>query len=265
MALREAFEEFSNRKFIFVAPGGNKGDFMIYQGAFKLADELGLHYKHILVTPNWKAETHCKSKVIYIQGGGAFPSWWDWTPQILKMLRKANPENHIIVGPSTVGTDRHYLDHALNMDNEMTFFARERTTFNIMQRYCDDVRLDHDTALHLSLGDGYLRRVIGNFKPRSAHDLLVLRRGLEAPTHIPSEIRRKDFGVVCDPVRIGDWGRLHIHARRIVANRLHSAILGAVLGKDTSLFAGTYHKNRSVWEYSLNDMGVKWIGNEATN
>jgi len=258
--LREVFEEFSNRKFIFVAPGGNQGDFLIYQGAFKLADELGLNYKHVLAPLNWKAETYGKSKVIYLHGGGGFTSWWDWTPWLLRMLRDANPKKHIIIGPTTVDTNRRYLDHILNMDDEMTFFARERTTFNIMQHYCDDVRLDHDTALHLNFGDGYLRRVVGKFEPRNGHDLLVLRQDPETSTHLPREIRQRDFGVVCDPVRIGDWGRLHMHAHRIVANRLHSAILGAILGKDTSLFAGAYHKNRSVWEYSLNDMGVKWIG-----
>lgn len=289
MTLREAFEEFSNRKFIFVAPGGNKGDFMIYQGAFKIADELGLHYKHVLATLNWKAETYGKSDVIYLQGSGGFTSWWDWTPQVLKMLRKANPENNIIVGPSTVETDRRYLDDALNMDNEMTFFAREYTTFNVMRHYCDDVCIDHDTALHLRLGDGYLRQIVGSSKPRNVHDLLALREDSESLVqktpragavlrtgkprsrpvtlyqHFPNEIRRKDFGVVCDPCRKENWACLHMNARRIVANRLHSAILGVILGKDTSIFAGSYHKNRSVWEYSLYEMGVKWIGCAASN
>lgn len=259
MALREAFKEFSNRKFIFVAPGGNRGDFMIYQGAFKIADELGLHYEHVLATLNWKAETYGKSNVIYLQGSGGFTSWWDWTPRVLKMLRNANPENHIIIGPSTVETDRRYLDDALNMDNKMTFFAREYTTFNVMQHYCDDVRLDHDTALHLRLGDGYLRRIVGKSKPRNVHDLLALREDQES-FYLPIEIRRKDFGIVCDPCRKENWACLHMHARRIVANRLHSAILGAVLGKDTSIFAGGYHKNLSVWEYSLAKRGVMWIG-----
>lgn len=238
---------------------------MIYQGAFKIADELGLHYEHVLATLNWKAETYGKSDVIYLQGSGGFTSWWDWTPQVLKMLRNANPENHIIVGPSTVETDRSYLDSALDMDDKMTFFAREYTTFNVMQHYCGDVRLDHDTALHLRLGDGYLRQIVGISQPRSVHDLLALREGPEALDHFPSEIRRKDFGIVCDPCRIGNWAYLHMHARQIVANRLHSAILGVILGKDTSIFAGAYHKNRSVWEYSLYDMGVKWIGREASN
>jgi exopolysaccharide biosynthesis predicted pyruvyltransferase EpsI len=258
MALREVFEEFSNRKFIFVATGGNQGDLLIYQGAFKLADELGLNYKPVLASINWKAETFGKSKIIYLQGGGGFTPLWNWSPWLLRILREANPKNHIIIGPSSAG-NRRYLDYALNMDDEMTFFARERTTFNIMQHYCDDVRLDHDTALNLNFGDGYLRRVVGKFEPRNGHDLLVLRQGAEAPTHIPSEIRQRDFGVVCDPVRKGDWGRLHMHARRIVANRSHSAILGAILGKDTTLFAGSYHKNRSIYDYSLKDLGVKWI------
>jgi len=265
MSLREAFEELSGGEFIFIAPGGNQGDLLIYQGAFKLADELGIPYKQAFAPPNWKGETYGESKVIYLHGGGGFTTWWNWTPWLLRMLRETNPKNHILIGPTSVEPNRSYLDQVLDMDDKMTFFAREHTTFNTMQHYCTDLRLDHDTAFHLSFGDGYLKRVVGNFKPRSAHDLLVLRQGAEAPTHIPSEIKRRDFGIICDPVRIGDWGRLHMHARRIVANRSHSAILGAILGKDTSIFAGSYHKNRSIWEYSLKDMGVKWIGSETSN
>ena len=262
MALREVFEDFSNREFIFVASGGNQGDLLIYNGAFKLADELGLNYKRVLVP--WEAESYDQSKVIYLHGGGGFAPWWDYTPWLLRALRETNPKIHIIIGPTTVDINRRYLNHVLNMDDEMTFFARERTTFNIMRHYCDDVRLDHDTALHLNFGDDYLRRLVGEIEPRNEYELLVLREDTEEPTYLPSEIRQRDFGIVCDPCRMDDWARLHIHARRIVSNRLHSAIFGALLGKDTSIFAGGYHKNRSVWEYSLNDMGVKWVGSESS-
>jgi len=56
--------------------------------------------------------------------------------------------------------------------------------------------------------------------------------------------------------------RLGFHmanASTIITNRLHSAIIGAILGKNVELFRNSYHKNRSVWEYSLQSKGVKWI------
>ena len=54
------------------------------------------------------------------------------------------------------------------------------------------------------------------------------------------------------------WVALHRRARCIVTNRLHSAIASVVLGKQTVLLPNSYHKNRSVWEYSLRERGVLW-------
>lgn len=260
MSLLELFKEYSNRDFIFAAPGGNQGDQMIYLGADKLADQADLRRRAILYkkSPRTRVHTFNKRVILYLQGGGGFNRWWNWTPWLLRMLREANPENPIIVGPTTVDTNRVYLNRVLDMDDNMVFFARERTTFDIMQNYCADVRLDHDTALHLRLGDGYLERLVGDLKLRTDFSLLVLRKDMEAGD-IPDSIREEDFDRVMDPCWHKDWGRLHMHASMIVSSRSHSAIMGAVLGKDTSIFAGSYHKNRSIYEYSLKDLGVKWI------
>ena len=258
MSLKELFEEYSSRPFYFIAPGGNQGDQMIYLGADKLADEASLTRKSVLYERNQNVHIFDKNIILYLQGGGGFNPWWNWTHWLLRRLREANPDNYIIIGPTTVHLKRSFLDYILDMDDNMTFFARERTTFKVMQNYCADVRLDHDTALHLSLGDGYLHRLVGLLKPRNDFSLLALRDDRETGT-IPSQIKREHFDRVMDPCRTNEWALLHMHASRIVANRSHSAIMGAVLGKDTSLFAGNYHKNRSIWEYSLKDMGVKWL------
>ena len=103
-----------------------------------------------------------------------------------------------------------------------------------------------------------MQRLIGNLSPRSLFSLLVLRTDMEADA-IPSQVRRRDFNRVLDPCLTSDWAVLHMHASRIVTNRSHSAIMGAVLGKDTSIFAGSYHKNRSIYDYSLKELGVKWL------
>ena len=260
MSLKKLFEEYSDRHFVFIAPGGNQGDWMIYLGADKLAGQAGLSRTPILYKKNPGSRVHIfdKHTILYLHGGGGFNSWWNWTPWLLRMLREANPKNHIIIGPTTVDTDRDYLDKALNMDSKMTFFAREHTTYEIMQNYCADVRIDHDTALHLRHGDGYMHRLTGTLNPRTDFSLLVLRRDMENG-QIPSCIKREEFDRVEDPCWHSEWAKVHMHASRIVSNRSHSAIMGAVLGKDTSLFAGSYHKNRSIYDYSLKDMGVRWI------
>jgi len=128
-----------------------------------------------------------------------------------------------------------------------------------MQNYCDDVRLDHDMALHLRLNDPYFRKLTKNMNVKKDFSLLALRSDSESSKHLPNDIRKKDFDIVVDPCRRKNWAQLHMHASVIVTDRSHSAIMGAILGKDTSLFAGAYHKNRSIYDYSLKDLGVKWI------
>jgi len=230
---------------------------MIYAGAYKLANSVGLKSRHIwcrrkLPTPKIDAD-----EVVYIHGGGGFNAWWDRTPQILRQIRTENPGNIIIVGPTTVDTDREYLDKALTIDGQMTFFAREKTTYGIIREYYGDARLDHDTALHLKLGDRYLDRLVGYLKPRKKFSLLALRDDCESG-EVPESIDPEEFDIVVDPCKTGKWALLHLNAAKIVTNRSHSAILGALLGKDTTLFAGSYHKNRSIWEHSLRQRGVKW-------
>lgn len=258
MSLRETFEKLKTRKFVFVAPGGNQGDYMIYAGACKLADEIRLKYRSTLYTRKTQPP-QISDEVIYLHGGGGFCRWWHWTPKLLQRLRKTNPENHIIIGPTTIDTDRDLLGRILNMDDRMTFFARERTTYDIMQDYCDDVYLDHDTALYLNLSDSYFRKLVGNLEIREDFSLLALRSDGESSGRLPNSIKREDFDKVVDPCRRKNWAQLHMRANRIVTDRSHSAIMGAILGKDTGIFAGAYHKNRSIWDYSLRERGVKWI------
>lgn len=257
MALREVFERYRDSEWVFAAPGGNQGDELIYLGSYKLADEVGLKYEKVTYGRNSSVDAFDNTTIIYLQGGGGFNPWWNWTPWLLRKLREANSKNLIIIGPTTTVNYKEYLDRVLSMDDRMIFFAREQTTYGIMQDYCKDVRIDHDTALNLEFGDNYL-----DWQLMENYPLLALRADMESTQNIPRLVRVEDY-ISFDPCKqfkeLSDWARLHMQASKIVTDRSHSAIMGAILGKDTSLFAGSYHKNRSIWEYSLKDRGVKWI------
>jgi hypothetical protein len=45
MLLRDVFEEFRERRFVFVEPGGSNGDYLIYASARKLANEIDIEYR----------------------------------------------------------------------------------------------------------------------------------------------------------------------------------------------------------------------------
>ena len=51
---------------------------------------------------------------------------------------------------------------------------------------------------------------------------------------------------------------MHVYAKSISTNRLHSAILGAICGKPVTLGPSSSHKNKSVWQYSLASGNVRW-------
>ena len=55
------------------------------------------------------------------------------------------------------------------------------------------------------------------------------------------------------------WVQIHNNANTVFTDRTHSAIVSMLLGKKVYLLPNNYHKNRSIWEYSLKDFGVHWL------
>jgi len=246
-------------KFAFVIQGGNQGDQMIYAGAEKMAELLGIsHTTHYCLAPpnNPNIPQFDEQTVIYMHGGGGFNRWWAWSPELLRLLRDRNPKNHIIVGPSTFELDKGYLKSKLPSD--IVYFTREFSSYEYLKPLLPYVHVDHDTALHLSLGDGYLDRLLGFRQPSMKHRLLAIRGDVES-AKLPTGIKAELFNKIVDPCVEKDWAGLHLDASIIVTNRCHSAILGCLLRKRTVMFAGSYHKNKSIWEYSLRERGVEWL------
>jgi hypothetical protein len=143
----------------------------------------------------------------------------------------------------------------------IVFFARERlslTTLGDLALPGVETALDHDTAFHLDRGSLLALAKLERM-PGGRYDLTVLRDDDERPDSTRGERAR---GAILDPAYVATsfahWLRIHLFARRILTNRLHSAIAGALAGKAVTLAPGSYHKNRSIWEFSLAERGVQW-------
>jgi len=260
--LRAVFKFYTSRKFIFVEPGGNYGDHLIYRGAEKLAEEAEIdfesHTHREFMDTDFDDET-----VIYLHGSGGYNPWWSGTP--MKELERAarTHEGVLIQGPSTVYIDRAFLEKQVQLPLEETslgnmhFFTRERTSYRALEEVLPewvDLGLDHDTALHFP----------GNDMPRTegasgAHTFFAIRDDKESKTVIDHP---KPFRMWYDPVPFSqsfeDWVRHHAQAREVVTNRLHSAVVSSILDKPVTLLPNSYHKNRSVYEFSLAEQGVEW-------
>jgi len=137
------------------------------------------------------------------------------------------------------------------------FYTRERTSYNALKTVLPErctLHTDHDTALHLEASD--LPRA--DVRSRG-HTFYAIRNDKESRSIAR---QRKPFRMWFDPVPYSsffdEWVGHHARASAVVANRLHSAVVSTILGKPTVLLPNSYHKNRSVYEFSLADRRVEW-------
>tara|TARA_R110001583_G_scaffold77998_2_gene211872 strand:- start:1029 stop:1952 length:924 start_codon:yes stop_codon:yes gene_type:complete len=266
--LESVLAELSSQRFVFVEPGGNWGDYLIYYGAQVLAKRLGVEFQTLTIKEFLAREPDDVN--VYIHGGGGFNEWCSGATFVCLEHALANYEGSIVYGPCTTSINEDFLNKrfAECLENRkaksFTIFARENTTFDIFKRLSSfraDVNtyIDHDTAFHVTPEDVFER--IG--ESRDDYCLNGYRKDNESSgvKHIGNISK-----IVLDPPMYAKsfdhWLRLHAYANEIITNRTHSSIIGAILGKKTSLFASKYHKNRSVWEYSMQSTSVTWVSDD---
>ena len=264
------FKNHKDKEFLFVQPGGNWGDHLIYFGAEFLAQSLGISFKSY-TKAQFLALSDVTDNVIYIHGGGAFNEWCSDSGFALLSRALKLKNNVVIYGPASCGDNIKFLQQkfdacfANNQSLKCYMFAREQRTFDIFSSLhvlSDNAYLskDVDTAFHLTK-EAIMAKV---GKEAFLYDFYGFREDNEAPD-VTHNMSFKE--VVFDPALWSDdfeqWLKVHLHAKKIITNRTHSSILGSILEKPTYLFNGSYHKNRSIWEETLQDSGVKWLDTAA--
>ena len=255
------FKRFKDHKFVFVEPGGNYGDYLIYKGAYKLANFLKIQF-HSVNYQEFMNLNFPREVVIYIHGSGGYLPWWSGRP--IKIFRKATNTHRgiVILGPTSFFSDHNFLQATIVADvkraisKKIFIFTREAISYKELKKCLPasvEVDLDHDTALNLSWNDIVKRKTKGRFI------LYAIREDKES-----INVKKRDFLTIwVDPPRFcydfNHWIAIHYYANKIITNRLHSAILGVILEKPTILIPNNYHKNHAVWEYSLSQRGVQWL------
>lgn len=268
--LRQVFERHRDRPWLFVRPGGNWGDYLIYAGAEKMANETGLHWSSC-ESDEFEQQATTSDHCIYLHGSGGYNSWCSGRPFLDLERATARQVQLVVQGPQSTEAAPDKLKSRFQRAlasircRELVFFARENTSLQVLnelqfEQYGATLGLDHDTALALEASD--LCAIAGVQKmPAGQYDLVVFREDNERPLAAVNALH--PAGIVIDPTRVakdfGHWMRIHLYSRAITTNRLHSAIVGAIAGKPVTIGAGSYHKNRSVWEFSLSGQGVQWV------
>jgi exopolysaccharide biosynthesis predicted pyruvyltransferase EpsI len=265
-ALEMLFRAYADRRWLFVRPGGNWGDRLIYAGAEHLARECGVRWTDC-DDQSFERTVREPGDCVYLHGGGGYNSWGSGRPFRLLAHAVAGPTALVIQGPQTVESTsgqlgRRFAEALAEVRSErVVFLARERYSLEEIRRLAlasVEIGLDHDTAFHLQQED-LLRLASLARMPEGRYHLTVMREDDERPPEGRGTAAR---GVVLDPAYVAEsfehWLRIHLFARTIISNRLHSAIVGALAGKPVTLAFGSYHKNRSIWEHSLTTRGVAW-------
>jgi len=68
---------------------------MIWAGARKLANKLELNYRQVPIETRHKPYIDIEpDEILYLNGGGGFNTWWNWTPRLLHRLVKQVPRKH---------------------------------------------------------------------------------------------------------------------------------------------------------------------------
>lgn len=263
--LLDLLKNFRNKRFMVVRAGGNWGDHLIWQGFEDLANKMELVF-HTVNEKDLMASLPSSEEIVYIHGNGGLNHLYHNDINALEVSLRSNARA-IIMGPCTIGDD----DYAQKLvrsglrdvdPGRVSFILRESTSFQIAQRNFPstvELGLNCDTAFYTNVSNLVAR--IGSLPGR--YQLWALRQDREA-------IKAAGFlvssGICLDPARYArsfdHWVRLHACAESVVTNRTHSAIMSCLLGKKTVMFAGSYHKNRSIWEYSLRDRDVQWMSTE---
>lgn len=265
-SLADVFAAHREREWYFVRPGGNWGDRLIYSGAASLGRRLGLRWTD-LDHAGMIAAPPPAGACIYLHGGGGLNPWG--SRRAFANLQRALqvPDAVVVQGPQTCDTESPETPAlfaaalAAPKAGEIHFFTREPVSARFLAPLLPaDVRLhvDQDTAFHLTTAQVLALAELAEL-PRGRYTLLVAREDDEAPPALPGAAGR---AVRMDPAyyasSLSHWLRIHAFANHIVSNRLHSAIAGTLLGRPVDLLAGRYHKNRSIWEFSLRQRGVRW-------
>ena len=282
--LMDNFERFlrshSDDRILVVTPGGNHGDTLIHMGLEKKLRELDIDYKAInLEREGWRRpllgfkyllniasyrlglrhlfrlyETEGFDLILF-EGGGYMSHLWHG-PVLMREAVRLHDKPIAVAPQSYWFRDGSFME-LLQECRFVILFCREPYSHRHLKELglppSVEVQLAEDTALYLEAED--LKEFIRPMGRR--YDLICLRRDRESA--ISEELRRSIMGEAVNPLvadiskrgSFKDYVSTVANAERVYTDRLHVAILAAILGKETLLIGNSYHKNRGVYEHSL--------------
>jgi exopolysaccharide biosynthesis predicted pyruvyltransferase EpsI len=227
---------------------GNAGDGLIERGADVLLNKCGINYS-TLTYPEVGA-----SDVILILGSGTFCR--PWHHNIERVRFYVAKYQKVCIFPATFDfTFPPVANFLRELAPNVIAFCREEVSYSALKTIVpgpERVYLDHDVAFHndVTAWTGAGIGEINCFRTDSeSAGKMIPERNFDI-SDMGGDAHKT---VILDVVK--NFGSVN-------TDRLHVAVAGALLGKQVLLFVNNYHKNRSVFEYSLKRFPNVSIGND---
>ena len=228
-AFNEVFRPLAGKRIGYVRTPGNVGDLLIERAAFQLLSEFHVEFSVL-----------CTNEVqdfdeLVVAGGGNMGDLYPANRRIReKILRYGKPVTILpqsFTSPEPLPYDR--------------VFVRERGSF----QFAPTATLAPDLALGLEYTPTSVKPVRENG--------LCLRRDCESV--VKSAASSTDPTHSCKTAI--EYLELAASYRHIITDRLHFAIAGLICGRRVTFLPNSYHKNRSMYETWLQNIGCEWSWN----
>ncbi|WP_312720204.1 polysaccharide pyruvyl transferase family protein [Mobilicoccus sp.] len=252
---------------------GNAGDALINVGFYHLADRLGLTYREI-TGGRFDLDGVLPGDLVICAGGGSISSVWDIGARTLEALTRG--DHDLLLLPQTIEGQEEALSLLRPRD---LLFVRERRSLAhaVATGVKARIMLDHDMAFHLDptlarkgmllrppARPDDLRRAAAFARHRArglaGETLEAWRTDDERSDAARTRRRRDDLSLLADRGTLDRASNERSAAllmsvvswyRQVRTDRLHIGIAAALLGKPVTLSPGSYHKIRSVYEFSM--------------
>lgn len=231
------FEPIAGRQVFFAPNPGNVGDYLIESATRQLFRVYG-----VTVVEDLEA-----ADALVVGGGGSWGNQYSWISE----RRQATIDTAdslrmpVIVFPQSVRwPDREPVSSAISR-----FFARERASQVLVPRseLAPDPAMAYTPAHRFSRGVGvgmHLRT-----GPEALFDCATPKNAGDPTGCIP---------YVSKQSAVDEYVRLAARYERVVTDRLHFAMAALIAGRHATLLPNVYHKNRSMYETWLKDLGCDW-------
>jgi len=246
--IRIFLSNYLNQEIIYIPNPGNAGDSLIAFGTIQIFNELGLNWKMGSISNEYH------NKTLFYGGGGNLVGLYS---NCKKFIKKNKNDNKIIILPHTIKSEDIFLS---NLNDNIIIFCREETSYNYVLKVFNhkkNVYLSKDMAFYINNLNKY--KIIKGNGVCNAYRTDIEKTNIKIPednSDLSNTLIKpgntKKINVIKD-VSLSIFDHLS-KFKTINTNRLHIAIAGSLLDKKVNFYRNSYYKNKSAFEYSINNI-----------